>query len=236
VLHIDASNLPVADLGDSDRLQVGEWSIAVGNPLGLGSTTTVGVISALNRKNLQVEEGRDIEGAIQTDAAINRGNSGGALANINGQLVGINTAILSSGPGGGSIGLGFALPINTVRHVVRDIIADGKSHTPPPRKPWLGVQYSPISAAEAQSLRLPADRGVRVQMVIPGSPASLAGLLRQDIILSIDNKPIGDERDVVEAIVETHVGAQCRIHVLRPSLQRELDLIVTISDRPEEYR
>ena len=114
VIRIDAANLPYAEIGDSDKLQVGEWAVAVGNPLGLGSTITVGVISALNRRNLQIEEGRQLDGAIQTDAAINRGNSGGALANINGQLIGINTAILSSTPSGGSIGLGFAIPTNTV--------------------------------------------------------------------------------------------------------------------------
>jgi serine protease Do len=236
VLHVDAANLPVAEMGDSDRLQVGEWSIAVGNPLGLGSTTTVGVISALNRRNLQVEEGRDIEGAIQTDAAINRGNSGGALANINGQLVGINTAILSAGPGGGSIGLGFALPVNTVRRVVRDIIADGKSHVPPAQKPWLGIQWDTIRPEEAQDLQLPADRGVHIRSVLPDTPASYAGILADDIILAIDGKQIGDERDIIDAIQQTHVGDRCTIHLLRPATRAQMDISVAIGDRPPAYQ
>jgi serine protease Do len=234
VVHVDAANLPVAELGDSDRLQVGEWSIAVGNPLGLGSTTTVGVISALNRRNLQVEEGRDIDGAIQTDAAINRGNSGGALANINGQLVGINTAILSSGPGGGSIGLGFALPSNTVRRVVRDIISDGKSHAPPVRKPWLGVTLSTLSPGPLN--RIPQDSGALVEAVVPDSPASTAGIMNDDIILKIDGKPIGDRRDVIEAIQQTHVGDKCAVHLFRTASVRELDLTVVISEMPASYQ
>ena len=236
VVHVEASNLPAAELGNSDRLQVGEWSIAVGNPLGLGSTTTVGVISALNRRNLQVEEGRDIDGAIQTDAAINRGNSGGALANISGQLVGINTAILSSGPGGGSIGLGFALPSNTVRRVVRDIISDGKSHTPVNRKPWLGVILSALPLAAALPSHLPQDSGVMVDSVLPNSPAVTSGIRNSDIILSIDGKPIGDRHDVLEAIQQTHVGDRCTVHLYRTSTAAEMDMAVIISEMPEGYQ
>ena len=120
VVRVEAHGLTAAEMGDSERVQVGETSVAVGNPLGLGSSVTVGIISALNRRNLQIDAAHNLDGAIQTDASINRGNSGGALANINGQLIGINTAILSSGPNGGSIGLGFALPINMVRRIARD--------------------------------------------------------------------------------------------------------------------
>ncbi len=235
VLHVDAANLPYAELGDSDRLQVGEWSIAVGNPLGLGSTTTVGVISALNRRNLMVDEGRDIDGAIQTDAAINRGNSGGALANINGQLIGINTAILSSAPGGGNIGLGFALPVNTVRRVARDIISDGHSHEPSPHRPWLGIQYQPLSSSERSSLQL-SDDAVKVRRALPGGPAQAAGIKAGDILLSIDGKPIGDERDVVEAVQQTGVGNKCKIHLLRPETKSELNIVVIIGERPARYQ
>ncbi len=232
VVRVDASGLPVAELGDSDRLQVGEWSIAVGNPLGLGSTTTLGVISALNRHNLQVEEGRSIDGAIQTDAAINRGNSGGALANINGQLIGINTAILSSGPNGGSIGLGFALPVNTVRRVAREIIVDGKAHSLPRSRPWLGIRYGTVPTSVISSMHLPAERGILVTRVFPGSPASASGVLQNDVILSIDGKPIGDERDVQEAIQQTSIGDKCIVHVARPSSRTELDIPVIIRARP----
>jgi S1-C subfamily serine protease len=233
VVRIDASGLPAAELGDSDKLQVGEWSIAVGNPLGLGSTTTVGVISALNRRNLQVEEGRSIDGAIQTDAAINRGNSGGALANINGQLIGINTAILSSTPNGGSIGLGFALPANTVRRVAKEIIMDGKAHTPVRKRPWLGIRYGSVLAGSLTALNLPKDTGIRITRIFPDSPADAAGLLPEDIILSIDGKPIGDERDVQEAVQNTAVGEKCTVHIARPSAHNQLDIPVIIRARPE---
>lgn len=233
VVRIDATNLPTAELGDSDRLQVGEWSIAVGNPLGLGSTTTLGVISALNRHNLQIEEGHDLEGAIQTDAAINRGNSGGALANINGQLIGINTAILSSGPNGGSIGLGFALPINTVRRVVRDLIADGKSHLPPHRKPWLGIQYGAVPSDTRQAMGLPADQGILIRRVLPDTPAQRAGLQSGDIILTIDGKQIGDERDVVDAILQHNTGERCVLHIRRAGERHDFDVMVIVQDRPD---
>ena len=138
VLRVDAHDLPCAEMADSDKLQVGESVVAIGNPMGLGSSVSAGIISALNRRNLQIDDARNLEGAIQTDAAINRGNSGGALANVNGQLIGINTAILSSGASGGSIGLGFALPINSVRKIARSLIADGKPPRPPasPGSAW----------------------------------------------------------------------------------------------------
>ncbi len=136
ILRVDEKRLACADLGDSDRLQVGETVVAVGNPMGLGSSVTSGIVSALDRRSLQLDDAHNLDGAIQTDASINRGNSGGALANINGQLVGINTAILSSGPNGGSIGLGFALPINTVRRIARDLIALDAPRSP--QKPRRG--------------------------------------------------------------------------------------------------
>ena len=233
VVRIDVSNLPAATLGDSDRLQVGEWTIAIGNPLGLGSSVTVGVISALNRRNLQIEEGRNLDGVIQTDAAINRGNSGGALADINGQLIGINTAILSSGPNGGSIGLGFSVPSNTVRRVARELIATGKTTPRPVRRPWLGIEFAPVRDTVRQSLELSPDLGVQIAKVLPDTPASIAGLNRGDVILSIDNKPIGDGRDVVEAILQRSVGDRVTVHILRPGEERERDVYVTVRERPK---
>lgn len=233
VVRIEAANLPSADLGDSDKLQVGEWCLAVGNPLGLGSSVTVGVISALNRRNLNIDENHTLDGAIQTDAAINRGNSGGALANINGQLVGINTAILSSGPNGGSIGLGFALPINTVRRVARQIIENGKAAPVVAVRPWLGVQYGKIPANVAQEMRLSPDRGVLVERSLPESPASIAGIEDGDIIVAIDGKTIGDVRDVREAVTQRKVGDQAVIRILRPAEHKEKDIRVTLQQRPD---
>ena len=241
VLHITANGLPTAELGDSDKLQVGEWAVAVGNPLGLGSTITVGVISALNRRNLQIEEGRTLDGAIQTDAAINRGNSGGALANINGQLVGINTAILSSTPSGGNIGLGFAIPSATVRRVARDIIANGEAKPQPNRPPWLGIQYSPVPAEVAMSFRLAANRGVMVDGLPLHSPAEKAGLQEGDIILMVDGKEIGDPYDVREAIRDRKVGDRITLHIVRPEIKsetkpdtkKEQDIAVTLEPLPD---
>lgn len=233
VLRVEASGLPTAEIGDSERLQVGEWAVAVGNPLGLGSTITVGVISALNRRNLQIEEGRTLDGAIQTDAAINRGNSGGALANINGQLVGINTAILSSTPSGGNIGLGFAIPVATVRRVSRDIIANGVAKPQKERRPWLGIQYTAVPPDISMAFRLPVSRGVMVDRLPPHSPAEKAGMQEGDIILTVDGKEIGDPYDVREAVRDRQAGDRSTVHILRPETKKERDIIVTLEPIPE---
>jgi S1-C subfamily serine protease len=235
IVRVEASNLPTAELGDSDKLQVGEWAIAVGNPLGLDSTITVGVISALNRRNLQVGDGKVLDSAIQTDAAINRGNSGGALANIQGQLIGINTAILSAGPSGGSIGLGFSIPAKTVRRVAKEIIETGSARPVVVKRPWLGISFQRVPADVAQSLGLEADRGVQVREVVTGSPASRAGLRPEDVILRIDGKVIGDQRDVIEAIQQRKVGDAVRVHYLRPTDRIERDLTVITEPFPDKY-
>lgn len=234
VIRIEATDLPTAEFGDSDRVQVGEWSIAVGNPLGLGSTVTVGVISALNRHNLQVEEGRKLEGALQTDAPINRGNSGGALANINGQLVGINTAILSAGPGGGSIGLGFAIPSNSARRIVRELIATGQTIVRTVRKPWLGIKFAAVPESVGISYHLPAYRGVIIERVVPESPASLAGLDANDIVLDVDAKEIGEERDVREAIQPHKAGDRVHLRIVRAGTHKAEDIAVTLQERPDD--
>jgi S1-C subfamily serine protease len=234
VIRIEAANLPTAEFGDSDSLQVGEWSIAVGNPLGLGSTVTVGIISALNRHNLQVEEGRKLEGAIQTDAAINRGNSGGALADINGKLIGINTAILSAGSGGGSIGLGFAIPANNARRIARELIANGKAAPVLSRQPWLGISYGAVPEGIGQSLGLSPYRGVLIRRVLPESPASLAGLESNDIVLMIDGKEIGEERDVRDAVQQRRIGEKARLRVLRAESHRQEDVSVTLQEKPQD--
>jgi serine protease Do len=233
VVRISACDLLAAELGDSDQLQVGEWTIAVGNPLGLGSTITVGVISALNRRNLQIDEGRSLDGAIQTDAAINRGNSGGALANVQGQIIGINTAILSSGPNGGSIGLGFAIPANTVRRVVREIIQTGKASPHSSPQPWLGIEFGPVPDRLAQKFAIQDGRGVYVRRTLEESPARQAGLQDRDIILLIDGKEIGDLRDVREAVNMRRVGEDAIVRILRPATGRELDLTLRIQEKPE---
>lgn len=233
VIRVDARNLPTAQLGNSDQLQVGEQVLAVGNPLGLGSTVTSGIVSALNRSNLQLDEGRKLDGAIQTDAPINKGNSGGALADITGSLIGINTAILSAGPNGGSIGLGFAIPVNSMRRIVRDLIAQGKTEAGFARQPWIGVALSAVPENYSAAFHLAPNRGVLILRVEPETPASIAGLEDNDIILSIDGKAINELRQVRQSINKHRSGDRILVHVLRPSDQREMDIPVIIQERPE---
>ena len=231
VVRVEATNLPTAELADSDGVQVGEWSIALGNPLGIGSSVSLGIVSAVNRRNLQIDETRIIDGAIQTDAAVNRGNSGGALANASGQLIGINTAILSSGPGGGSIGLGFAIPSNTVRRIMREIIATGKSTPVTVEKAWLGIQFDAVPETISTDLGIEAGRGVLVKSIIPGSPAVAAGLQKDDVITMIGGNLIGDQGDVRQVVSLHKVGEKIPVKVLR-HLGGEKEIIVTLGARP----
>jgi len=227
VIKVNANGLPVAELGESDRLRVGEWAIAVGNPLGLGSTVTVGVISALNRRRLMVDEGRYLEVAIQTDAAINQGNSGGALANIHGQLIGINTAIAAP-PGGGSIGIGFAIPVNHVKKVVRDIISQGGSIQR--TRPWIGFYFEAVRPSLMRRVGLPDPNGVVVEEVLPGSPADKAGLRTEDVIRQFGGRPIRSTQELLEEIMKRRPGDRVEARVWRGG--KEVPLTVTIGEAP----
>jgi S1-C subfamily serine protease len=233
VVKIDAHDLPAATLGDSDSLQVGELSVAVGNPLGLGSTVTSGIISALNRHNLQLDEGRTIDGAIQTDAPINKGNSGGALADGAGNLIGINTAILSAGPNGGSIGLGFAIPVNTVRRVVRELIANGRPKVDVVKRPWIGVTLEALPAEMADANNIPRYHGVLIGKVKGETPASIAGLEDGDILLSIDGEEVALTTDVKTVIQRHRSSDRVRVHIMRPSDRRTHDFEIVIQETPE---
>src|SRR5256714_1878497 len=177
VLKIDAANLPVLALGDSDKAQVGDVVLAIGNPLGIGQTVTSGIISAKGRQT-GIGNG-SFEDFIQTDAAINQGNSGGALVNTQGELVGINSQILS--PSGGSIGIGFAIPANMARDVMTQLVNSGKV-----RRGMIGVGIQPVTADIAQSLGLRDVRGALVNEVRPGSPAAGAGVRRGDVIVAFN--------------------------------------------------
>ncbi len=229
VVKIDTKGvkLPVAQLGNSDDVRIGEWAIAVGNPLDVGTTVTLGIISALNRSG-QSAEGQSILPAIQTDAAINPGNSGGALANINGQVIGINEAILS--PSGTSSGIGFAIPINRAKQVAAELIRSGKvSH------PYLGVSYRPVSSLapdDRAQVGIPAsqDQGVVVERVYPGSPAAVAGLHLFDVITTANGQPIVDQ-DTLNNIIQTQgVGSTLTLKVLRDGSVRTLT--VALKERP----
>jgi len=231
VIKVNARGLPTAELGDSDKIRVEEWAIAVGNPLGLGSTVTVGVISALNRRKLLVEGDRYLEVAIQTDAAINQGNSGGALANIHGQLIGINTAIASP-PGGGSIGIGFAIPINHVKKVVRDILVQGG--TVRRARPWIGVYFDAVRPSLMRRARLPDLNGVAVEEVVPNSPADRAGLRAGDVIRAFGERPVRTTQELLEEIMKRQPGERVNIKVWRNG--KEITLALTVGTFPDGNR
>jgi serine protease Do len=238
VLHIEgAKNLPTAELGDSESLRVGDWAIAVGNPLGFNSTVTLGIVSALNRRNFGAD--RDsLDRVIQTDAAINPGNSGGALADIDGRVVGINTAIASST--GGSVGIGFAIPINAAKRIVSELVKQGKV-----LRPYLGVMYLPVNDVERKALpkgiTLPKDnKGALIlnerggsPAVALNSPAAKAGLKEFDVIREIDGKPVNDSRIVKETVQAHKVGETLKLKVWRSGTIR--DITVTLEAMPQEY-
>jgi len=226
-------------LGDSNRLQVGQLAIAIGNPFGLDRTVTRGVISSLGR-TLRAESGRVMRGIIQTDAAINPGNSGGPLLNSKGEVIGINTAIFS--PSGGNVGIGFAIPINTAKRLLPELIRKGRaSH------PWLGIAGMDITPELAKDLGLPVREGILVAQVYPGSPAERAGLrgsrkpLRVgntivrtggDIITAIDGRKLSSVDDLTSYLdLERKVGDIVRLDILRDG--QSLSLPIRLGELPD---
>ncbi|NOY65491.1 MAG: trypsin-like serine protease [Nitrospirae bacterium] len=209
-------------LGDSDSLQVGQKVYAIGNPFGLNSTLTTGIISALGRP-LTTESGRVIENVIQTDAPINPGNSGGPLLDTSGRLIGINTAIFT--PSGGNIGIGFAIPVNTARELIPDLIRYGKV-----RRPWIGIIGVPLWRELSQALGLSVNKGILVSEVVPGGPADKAGIrggtipveisgtiiyLGGDIIVSMDGKPVGSMEDIKRILKGKKEGDSVLVRIVR---------------------
>jgi serine protease Do len=211
-------DLPTAYLGNSDSLAPGDWVMAVGNPFALTSSVTVGVVSALNR---QVESPDKYDNFIQTDAAVNPGNSGGALVNIKGEIIGINTLILSET--GGFMGIGFAVPINTARHVAEAIIASGKVI-----RGWIGASLQELSPISGEALGVPADSGALISGVVKGYPADLAGIRAGDVIVSIDNKTVRDGVDLRNKVAEITPGKTVPASVIRQG--KELNLSITIKE------
>ena len=226
----DGHPLPVAQLGNSDDLRIGDWAIAVGNPLDIGTTVTLGIISAVNRTGLNAES-HPLQSVIQTDAAINPGNSGGALANINGQVIGINEAIYS--PTGSYVGIGFAIPINSARKVAAELIRNGKII-----HPYLGVAYQPLkffpADARAQvGVTTKSNNGVVIQQVSPNSPASLAGLKIYDVILEVNKKPINDQNTLDSVIQAGKVGDTLVLLVQRDG--HNVIVPVKLQQRPDDF-
>jgi serine protease Do len=208
----DIKDLPAAPLGDSDKARVGEWVLAIGNPFGLEQTVTAGIISAKGRSGLSAA---GLEDFIQTDAAINPGNSGGALVDLEGKVIGINSAIGSSG--GGYDGISFAIPINMARNVMNNLIKEGRV-----TRGYLGVDVQEISEELAEMLKLPSTRGVFVAHVEKDSPAEKAGLVADDIILEIDGRIMVEPRNLISYIRTAPVGNEITITLLREGKRQEL--------------
>lgn len=206
VIRIDARNLPVVRLGDSSKLKVGNFVIAVGNPFGLEGTVTHGIISALGRTGLNI--GVDYENFIQTDAPINPGNSGGALVNTEGELIGINTAILSGS--GTNVGIGFAIPVNLAMNIVRSIEKTGKVV-----RGWMGVTVQEVTPAIAKAMGLAAPRGALVAEVAKNSPAATAGIRQGDILVAIDGNEVRDASSIRLFISQVAPGTRVPVRILR---------------------
>ncbi len=225
VLKIDAQNLPTLPLGDSDKVRVGDFVLAVGNPLGIGQTVTSGIVSAKGRAT-GLSDG-SFEDFLQTDAAINRGNSGGALVNTTGELIGINSQILS--PSGGSIGIGFAIPSNMARTVMDQLMKTGKV-----RRGMLGVTIQSITADLASSLSLPAARGAIVTSVQSGGPAERAGIQRGDVLTAINKQPVIDNNSLRNLVASLPPGATVDVTVKRNG--RDQDFKVSLAELPNQER
>lgn len=203
-------------IADSDKLRVGDFAVAVGNPFGLGQTATSGIISALGRSGLNLE---GLENFIQTDASINRGNSGGALLNLNGELIGINTAILA--PGGGSVGIGFAIPSNMARTLAQQLIEFGEV-----KRGLLGIKGTEMSADIAKAFNLNVQRGAFVSEVLPNSGSAKAGVKSGDVIVSLNDKPLSSFAELRSRIATTEPGATVKLGILRDG--KPMDLQVTL--------
>lgn len=208
----DVKNLTAVKIADSDKLRVGDFAVAVGNPFGLGQTATSGIISALGRSGLSLE---GLENFIQTDASINRGNSGGALVNLNGELIGINTAILA--PGGGNIGIGFAIPSNMAQNLSKQLIEFGEV-----KRGLLGIKGSEMTADMAKAFNTDAQRGAFISEVMPKSAAAKAGIKAGDILVSLDGKPISSFAELRAKVGTTAPGTTVKIGLLREGKPMEV--------------
>jgi serine protease Do len=224
LLRIPGDGFPFARFGDSTKVRVGEFVLAIGDPLGLGQTVTMGIISAKGRGNVGIV---DYEDFIQTDAAINPGNSGGALVDVAGQLIGINTAIATSGGARGNQGIGFSVPSNLAREVMTQIEQHGRVI-----RGWLGVAVQDVTPQMAGALGLKTQNGALVGDVTEGSPAARAGLQRGDVVVEVDGKPVSDSRSLRMTIAEASPGTRVVLGVLHDGARR--DVTVMLGEMPAE--
>lgn len=217
-----AKNLTAIKMADSDNLRVGDYTVAIGNPYGLGETVTSGIVSALGRSGLNVE---NYENFIQTDAAINRGNSGGALVNLNGELIGINTAILA--PDGGNIGIGFAIPSNMVKNLTAQMVEYGQV-----KRGELGIMGTELNSELAKAMKVDAQRGAFVSQVVPNSAAAKGGIKAGDVIVSMNGKPLTSFASLRAEVGSLPVGTTLKLGLLRDG--KPLDVSVQLQQSTQD--
>jgi Do/DeqQ family serine protease len=223
VIKIEASDLPVSVLGDSDRIEVGQWAIAIGNPFGLEHSMTVGVISATGRSNVGIET---IENFIQTDASINPGNSGGPLLNIHGEVVGINTAIVAAGQG-----IGFAIPTSMAKPIIAQLVDKGSV-----TRAWLGVGIRPVAVNEGSRFGLKSDEGALITELAPGGPAERGGLQPDDLLVEFGGSPVKDPSHLQRLVAEARIGKPVQVRVLRSGRPLVLTMVPGNADDARPLR
>ena len=222
VLKIDSNEkFKPLQFADSDKIEIGQWSIAFGNPLGLNDSMTVGIISAAGRSSLGIEE---IENFIQTDAAINQGNSGGPLVDISGKVIGVNTAILSTS--GGSVGLGFAIPSNLASVVKDSIIATGKFE-----RPYVGLYLENLDSQKIKALNIKSGNGVYIAQVVQGSPAEAAGLRPQDVVIAVNGKAVNSAGAFIGELAAKKAGETVELRIIRNA--QTMNVTVTLAQSPK---
>jgi serine protease DegQ len=223
VLKIDLPQLPTIEFGNPGNVRVGDVVLAIGNPFGVGQTVTLGIVSALGRTQLGITT---FESFIQTDATIQPGNSGGALVDTNGNLIGINTAIYSQSPRGESMGIGFAIPVSIARQVMEQIVRDGSV-----TRGWIGVGGRDITRELAETLQIKALRGALITQVVGGGPADQAGVKPGDVLVGVNGSPVGDWGTVLNLVAVLKPGDPAKLKVQRDDADAELT--VTIGRRPK---
>ncbi len=229
VIKIDANNLPVAYLGDSDNIRVGQWVMAIGNPLSLTSTVTAGIISAKSRSINIIKDQYGVENFIQTDAAINPGNSGGALVDLNGAVIGINSAIATNGMTQSYIGYGFAIPINLAKSVAKDLIENGKVS-----RGYIGVSISEVDAQTAKAIGLNEPKGVLVQDVLKGGAAEKSDIKEGDVILKINDREVNQPNELQSYVASKRAGTEVKLTIFRNG--KEIIRYVTLKARDEDSK
>ena len=224
VLQVQGNGLPAITLGEADNLRVGDVVLAIGNPFGVGQTVTMGIVSALGRSQLGINT---FENFIQTDAAINPGNSGGALTDASGNLIGINTAIYSRS--GGSLGIGFAIPVSTAKQVMEQIIATGAV-----TRGWIGVEAQEVTPELAESFSLPSASGALIAGVLRSGPADKAGVKPGDILIAIEGRPVKDISSMLNLVAALTPGKTATMRLRRN--QKDIDLQFEVGKRPATAR